>query len=96
MIRYSFEFGKLADVPTVFTIHNAQYQGQFGWDRWYLLPSYDSFRWGMLDWDNSINPLASAIKCSWKVTTVSPSYLEELRYQANGIENLMQYELTSN
>lgn len=92
MIRYSFEFEKLANVPTVFTIHNAQYQGQFGWDRWYLLPSYDSFRWGMLDWDNSINPLASAIKCSWKVTTVSPSYLEELRYQANGVENLMQYE----
>jgi starch synthase len=50
------------------------------------------FKWGLLDWDNNINPLASAIKCSWKVTTVSPSYLGELRYSANGIENLMQYE----
>lgn len=92
MFKYCFEFQQLASVPTVFTIHNAQYQGQFDWGRWYLLPSYDSFRWGMLDWDNSINPLASAIKCAWKVTTVSPSYLTELRYEANGIENLMQYE----
>ena len=93
MMKHSFEFGSLAAIPSVFTIHNAQYQGQFGWDRWFLLPSYDPYRWGMLDWDNAINPLASAIKCAWKVTTVSPSYLEELRYQANGVENLMQYEV---
>src|SRR5215204_1375054 len=92
MMKHCFEFQELAGVASVFTIHNAQYQGQFSWDRWYLLPSYDSFKWGMLDWDGSINPLASAIKCAWKVTTVSQSYLEELRYHANGVENLMQYE----
>ncbi len=92
MIKHCYEFQKLASVPSVFTIHNAQYQGQFGWDKWYILPSYDPTQWGMLDWDNMINPLASAIKCAWKVTTVSQSYLEELRYQANGVENLMQYE----
>lgn len=90
--KYAYPFQRLADVPTVFTIHNAQYQGQFDWGRYYLLPPYDAYRWGMLDWDNTINPLASAVKCAWKVTTVSPSYLEEMRYQANGVENLMQYE----
>lgn len=92
MIKHCYEFQALAGIPSVFTIHNAQYQGQFGWDRWYLLPSYDQYQWGMLDWDNAINPLASAIKCAWQVTTVSQSYLEELRYNANGVENLMQYE----
>lgn len=92
MLSHCFAFRHLAGVPTVFTIHNAQYQGQFGWDKWVWLPPYDPYRWGALDWDNAINPLASAIKCAWKVTTVSPSYLEELRYQANGIESLMQYE----
>ncbi|HYO21569.1 MAG TPA: glycogen/starch synthase [Flavisolibacter sp.] len=92
MFRKCFDFQHRVAVHTVFTIHNAQYQGQFGWDRWYMLPSYDALQWGMLDWDNMINPLASAIKCAWKVTTVSPSYLQELRYQANGVENLMQYE----
>jgi starch synthase len=91
-LRYAFSFNKLAGVPTVMTIHNAQYQGQFGWDKYYLLPAYDTYKWGLLDWSHAINPLASAIRCAWKVTTVSPSYLEELRYSANGIENLMQYE----
>jgi starch synthase len=91
-MKHAYQFMKLAAVPTVFTIHNAQYQGQIGWDKYYLLPPYDTYKWGLLDWNHAINPLASAIKCAWKVTTVSPSYLEELRYAANGIENLMQYE----
>ncbi|MBD0350777.1 MAG: glycogen/starch synthase, partial [Flavisolibacter sp.] len=92
MIRYCYAFNKLADIPSVFTIHNAQYQGQFGWDRSHLIPHYDDWKAGLLEWNNSINPLASAIKCSWKVTTVSPSYLDELKHSANGLENLMQYE----
>lgn len=91
-IKYAYEFNRLASVPSVFTIHNAQYQGQFGWDKYYLLPPYDTFKWGLLEWNKSINPLASAVKCAWKVTTVSPSYLDELRYSAGGVENLMQYE----
>ena len=92
LIKHSYPFNHLAGIPSVFTIHNAQYQGWIGWDRSYLLPPYDTFKWGMLDWNNTINPLASAVKCSWKVTTVSPSYLDELRYSANGLEDLMEYE----
>ena len=74
MIKYVTSLTILADVPTVFTIHNAEYQGWIGWDKYYLLPPYDPYKWGMLDWKNNINPLASAVKCAWKVTTVSPSY----------------------
>jgi starch synthase len=91
-IKHAYPFAHLSSIPTVFTIHNAQYQGWIGWDKYYLLPPYDTYKWGLLDWQNNINPLASAIKCAWKVTTVSPSYLGELRYSANGVENLMQYE----
>lgn len=46
----------------------------------------------MLDWDNTINPMASAVKCAWKVTTVSNSYLGELKESANGLEKLFDYE----
>jgi starch synthase len=93
MVKYCFAFNhKLADVPTVFTIHNAQYQGWMGWDKYYYIPAYDSWKWGLLDWNNTINPLASAVKCAWKVTTVSNSYMNELRYTANGLENLFEYE----
>ena len=58
-----------------------------GWDKYYYIPPYDSWNWGLLDWRNTINPLASAVKCAWKVTTVSYSYLDELKFSANGIEN---------
>lgn len=92
MIKYCFAFNHLADIPSVFTIHNAQYQGWLGWDKHHLLPAYDTWKWGMLDWKGTINPLASAIKCAWRVTTVSPSYMEELKYAANGIENLLAAE----
>ena len=34
----------------------------------------------------------AAVKCAAKVTTVSQSYLEELRHNANGLENLFEYE----
>lgn len=92
MVKHSYEFQRLASVPTVFTIHNAQYQGWMGWDQWYKIPTYESWQWGMLDWNNTINPLAAAVKCAWKVTTVSPSYLDEMRYNSNGLEYLMAGE----
>ena len=93
MVKYCFDFSSLTNIPTVFTIHNAEYQGWIGWDKQHLLPPYDSWKWGLLDWNNTINPLASAVKCAWKVTTVSQSYMDELRMSANGVENLMQYEM---
>jgi starch synthase len=46
----------------------------------------------LLEWKGSINPLASGIKCSWNVTTVSNSYLYELRRMSNGLEQLFEYE----
>ena len=83
---------QLRNIPTVLTIHNAQYQGWMGWDKTHYIPHWDGWKWGNLDWKGSINPLACGIKCAWKVTTVSPSYLEELRYMSNGLEALFEYE----
>ena len=92
MLKYCFAFNHMSEVPTVFTIHNAQYQGWMEWNKNYYLPAYDSWKGGLLEWKQTINPLASAVKCAWKVTTVSPSYMEELRYMANGLEALFEYE----
>jgi starch synthase len=92
MVKYAFDFQHLASVPTVITIHNAEYQGWIGWNKQNLLPPHDSWKAGLLEWNKTINPLASGIKCAWKVTTVSPSYLLELRYAANGLEELFRVE----
>jgi starch synthase len=92
MLRYCYRFTHLQNIPTVLTIHNAQYQGWMGWDKSHYIPAWDNWKSGMMDWNNAINPLASAIKCAWKVTTVSPNYLNELRIAANGLESLFEYE----
>lgn len=92
MIKYCYKYAAIRNIPTVLTIHNAQYQGWLGWENSRFIPTWDTWQWGMLDWNNTINPLASAIKCADKVTTVSPSYLDELKYMSNGLEALFEYE----
>lgn len=92
MMTQCFKYDSLKSTPTVLTIHNAQYQGWFSYDKLHLIPSFKKEHIGLLDWDNCINPLAAAIKCAWRVTTVSPSYMEELKTEANGLEHLLRQE----
>ncbi len=92
MTSHCNTYSKLKNIPTIFTIHNAQYQGSFGFNKLYYFPEFDLVKSGLLEWDNQINPLAAAIKCAWKVTTVSPSYLEELKIKANRLEWLLEHE----
>jgi starch synthase len=92
MMSKSFRFESLKNIPTVFTIHNAQYQGWFSHDKIGLIPEFDLSNVGLLDWNGQINPMSAAIKCAWSVTTVSPTYMEELKKNANGLESLLQDE----
>jgi len=92
MMKHCYAYNHLADVPVVLTIHNAQYQGWMSWDHSNYIPSFDTWQWGLLDWDNMINPLACAVKCADRVSTVSPSYMEELKTSANGLEQLFNSE----
>lgn len=92
LMQHCYAYRHLANVPTVLTIHNAQYQGWMDWDKSRYIPEWDSWEWGKLDWQNRINPLASAVKCVRKVTTVSQTYLEEMRQNANGLESLFEFE----
>jgi starch synthase len=92
MMQFCYRYRGLESVPSVFTIHNERYQGAFSWGKKYLIPEFDSWKSGQLDWNKTINPLASAVKCSWKVSTVSPSYMEELKNNSFGLEWLFKNE----
>lgn len=92
LLYHSVIYKRLKNTPTVFTIHNGQYHGAFGWDKADLLPEIDMSVAGLLDWNGGINPLAAAVKCSSRYTTVSPSYLNELTRQSNGLEYLFYLE----
>ena len=92
MITHAIPYRKLRNVATIFTIHNGNYQGWIGWDKAHLLPPFDATYRGMLEWGDCINSLASAIKCSWRFTTVSNGYLEELSQSALGLDPLIRSE----
>ncbi len=95
MMLNAYKYLNLQNVPTVITIHNSIYQGQFGFDKLYYLPDFGLAKVNVLEWDNRINSLATAIKCASAVTTVSPNYLNEINYYAYGLEylfNLVRYK----
>jgi len=97
LIPFFMQMGKrykeLKSTPSVFTIHNGSYRGEFNWDQCLsLLPEFDSAHAGLLDWDGKINSLAAAIKCAWSINTVSPSYMQELINVSDTLEPLYKKE----
>ncbi len=92
MLGNCYKYIPIRNIPTVLTIHNAEYQGWMDWSKSTYLPAWDVWNWGKLDWNKTINPLASGIKCANRVTTVSPNYLKELRTASNGLEALFEFE----
>ena len=91
-INHCSDYKNLENTPTLLTIHNAQYQGQFSHENLNLLPEFDFENIGLLDWYGSVNPLAAGIKCATKVNTVSPTYMEELKESSCGLEGLLSAE----
>ena len=92
MMKHTFMFNFLRNTPSILTIHNAQYQGWMSKGLVHYFPEFYASDFGMLEWGGVLNALASAIKCSWRFSTVSTSYLEEIKYKANGLENLIHAE----
>lgn len=88
---YGYKY-KLSSIKTILTIHNAQYQGWMSWDKSSYIPAWDTWKYGLLDWQGTINPLACGVKCASRVTTVSQSYMNELSISSNGLEKLFEYE----
>jgi starch synthase len=94
MIENCPEFDFLKGVKTIGTIHNGEYQGMMDWSMAQVIPEYDKFKWGLLDWNGFINPLACLLKCCHAFTAVSQGYLDELFYSFKGLESLVRSEFS--
>lgn len=92
MMTQCARFNALQNTPTVLTVHNAEYQGIYAHDKESLLPDFDAHASGLLDWNGWLNSLATGLKCSWQISTVSSSYMHELRRSSNGLEFLFAHE----
>ncbi len=93
MLKQCYVYKNISSIKSILTIHNAQYQGWMDWKTAGLMPAWDTWNWGLLDWNNIVNSLACAIKCADGVTTVSTGYLNELTVDANGLESLISSEI---
>ena len=85
-------------LKTVFTIHNIQYQGQFGMDILGYVLGIPSYQAGILEYGGCVNYMKGAIETCDMVTTVSPTYAQEILtpWFAHGLDGLLrdrQYKL---
>ena len=84
---------QLYDTKSVFTIHNIEYQGRYGSqtlkDLFGLNAGY--FNEHMLAYHGDVNLMKGAIYAADYVTTVSPTYADELQYSfyAHGLEGVI-------
>jgi len=77
-------------IRTVFTIHNMEYQGKYSPD--ILTDVFDLWQeeLGLVEYDYCINLMKGAIVCADKLTTVSPSYADEIQHNGGyGLEAIL-------
>lgn len=81
-------------IKTVFTIHNIQYQGQYGREILeYVLGIDDAhFRSGFMAMDGDVNLMKSAIVAATAVNTVSPTYAQEIQtaYYGHRLDSVLR------
>ena len=89
---------KYEGIKTIFTIHNIQYQGRFGYELIGDVLGLSDEDKGLVEYDGCVNLMKAAIQCSDKVTTVSPTYSKEIltpeyAHGLNGILKEYEYKL---
>ena len=92
MLSKCNRYREMSDIPTVITVHNAEYHGEHDLENYRLLPAFNIDNLGLLDWDGRLNSLAAGLKCAWQITTVSDSYMSELAEESSGLELLFRQE----
>jgi starch synthase len=87
-------FGGPRPPPTVFTVHNLAFQGQFPADLLVELglPA-PAFRFDGIEHHGAIGYLKAGLQLSSRVTTVSPTYADEIRTPNGGmgLDSLLRY-----
>jgi len=81
-----------ADIKTVYTIHNIDYQGIYNFDILgdiFCLDSWDRY---VVEYDGCINLTKGAIVCCDRLTTVSPTYAKEIQtdYYSAGLHHIIR------
>lgn len=65
-------------IKTLFTIHNIQYQGKYGLELVSDVLGIPDAECSLLEYDGCVNLMKGAIECADWVSTVSPTYAQEI------------------
>ncbi len=79
------------NIKNIFTIHNIQYQGKYGWEvNTECVGIPKSEEW-ILEADGKLNMVKGAIQTAVRVTTVSPSYALEIKdpWYSHGLDRYL-------
>lgn len=75
LYKYHQEY---ANIRTIFTIHNIQYQGIYGKEVITELMGIPTYHTGLLEFDGMVNLMKGAFETASCITTVSPTYAKEI------------------
>ena len=80
------------NIKTVFTIHNIQYQGKYGMELLNDVVGIGEDGASLLEYDGCVNFMKGAIECANAVTTVSPTYAQEILdpYYSHGLDPILR------
>ncbi|MEG9429591.1 MAG: glycogen synthase GlgA [Christensenellaceae bacterium] len=79
-------------IKTVFTIHNIEYQGKFGIETFGDLFGFSESVRSFVEFDGLVNLMKGAIEMTDIVSTVSPTYANEIKYPffAHGLDAIIR------
>jgi len=90
--EFGSEYRQLRDIRTVFTIHNLSYQGirplsgdESAFESWFPGLHYSHEALGDTVYPECYNPMAAAIRLADKISTVSPTYANEICEPSNPV-----------
>ena len=75
---YGYRNEKYAAIKTVFTNHNIEYQGQYDFAILQDVFGINPEHYTLMAYDGCINLAKAAVECADRVTTVSPTYAQEI------------------
>lgn len=86
------EVPKLSRTHTVFTIHNIQYQGQFGLDVAGDVCGLPDWAIGKVEFHGDLNMMKGALEECERISTVSPTYAREILdpYFGHGLDEILR------
>ncbi len=89
-VFYKYQQG-YQNIKHVFTIHNIQYQGNYGREVLNEVMGIPLYHMGILEYDGAINMMKGAIETADRITTVSPSYAWEILdpWYSHGLDRIL-------